>query len=92
MKKMIKDKRGLSGVVTTLVIIALALAAVAIVWYVVTNVLTTSQAEVEEGTTNLFSQCPAADVTDATDSESVCEGEEAVTLVGGQYCCVAPSE
>ena len=82
-----ESKRGLSGIITTLIIIALALVAVGIVWYVVSNVLETSKTEVETGTTNLFQDC----VTDAggtlTTEDGTC-ASGTKTIVGGEYCCV----
>lgn len=88
--KMIKQKKGISGVITMLIIVALALVAVGAVWYVIQNILDKGTAEVDKTAGDLFNECPTADVTDATDSGSVClSTEKIVVTIDGVYCCVA---
>lgn len=87
---MYKDKRGISGIITMLIIIALVLVAVGIVWYVVQNVLEQGQAESEQAASDVFTNCPAADITDANDSGGVCGAGEEIRILKGEYCCVTP--
>lgn len=75
--------------ITMLIIIALALIAVGVVWFVVQNILEQGQAESEQAASDIFADCPVADVTDVNDSGSVCTGSEEVRIIGGEYCCVA---
>lgn len=86
---MINNKKGISGIITMLIIIALVLVAVGVVWYVVQNILEQGQAETEQAASDLFDECPAADITDETDSGGICLATEEVRIVGGEYCCVA---
>ncbi len=86
---MINNKKGISAIITMLIIIALVLVAVGVVWYVVQNVLEQGQIETEQAASDLFGDCPAADITDETDSGTVCGASEEVRIVGGEYCCVA---
>jgi len=47
-------KQGMSAIVTMMIIIALALVAVGVLWYVYQNVLEGAQEEVEQGATDVF--------------------------------------
>ena len=85
---MYKNKRGISGVITMLIIIALVLVAVGLVWYVVNNILEQGQAESEQAASDIFDKCPTADITDKNDSTSVCTGDEEIRIIGGEYCCI----
>ena len=85
---MYKNNKGLSDIVTTLIIIALALVAVGVVWYVFQNAVSQGQEKAEQASDDVFGTCPTAGITDATDSKSVCAEGEEVRIVGGEYCCV----
>jgi len=86
---MYKNKQGISGVITMLIIVALVLVALGLVWYVVNNILEQGQEETEQAASDIFDSCPTADITDETDSGSVCAVGEEVRIVGGEYCCMA---
>lgn len=85
---MYKDKRGISNIVTILIIIALVLVAIGIVWVVVQNVLSQGQIETEQAMGDLFDKCPTANVTDQDDTGGVCGASEEVRTIGGEYCCI----
>jgi len=82
---MYRDKQGISGVITMLIIIALVLVAIGAVWYVVQNVLQEGQAETEQGLDDLFGECPADKITTV---DGTCDEGEEVRMVNGEYCCV----
>jgi len=84
------NNKGLSGIVTIIIIIALALVAVGIVWYVINNVLESGRTEALQASSDVFANCPTANVTDQNDSETICGASEEIRILGGQYCCVAP--
>jgi flagellin-like protein len=84
---MIKNNKGMSEIITTLIIIALALAALGVVWYVINNVLSSSKSEVETGTENIFQTCAEAGGTVVNETATCTEGNSK-QIVGGQYCCV----
>jgi len=48
------NKRGISGVITMLIIVALALVAIGFVWFVINNILSQSTDNVETSASNLF--------------------------------------
>ncbi len=85
---MYKNKRGMSAIVTMLIIVALSLVAIGVVWYVIQNLISNTEDTVTQGSDDLFTDCPTADVTDETDSGEICvEGEE-IRIIGGEYCCI----
>ena len=81
---MYKNKRAMSAIVTMLIIVALSLVAIGTVWYIIQNLLTTTEGEVTQGSDDLFAKCPVADVTT---EGATCEGGE-VRMIGGEYCCI----
>ncbi len=78
-------KQGMSAIVTMMIIIALALVAVGVLWYVYQNVLEGAQEEVEQGATDVFAVC--TDVGTITTEDGTCEGGE-IRIIGGEYCCI----
>ena len=82
---MYKNNRGMSGIVVMLIIIALALVAIGVFWYVYQGVLSNAQTEVEQGSGDLFANC--ADVGNVTTEDGTCDGGE-IRIVGGEYCCI----
>ena len=77
---MIYDKRGLSAIIVTLILILLAIVAVGVVWVVVNNVL-----ESGEGRVNLGSACLEVDVepTAATSSDGITYSVTMTRSAGG---------
>ncbi|HPD81743.1 MAG TPA: hypothetical protein PK357_01445 [Candidatus Pacearchaeota archaeon] len=61
-----KNKKGLSTIVATLIIILLVLVAVGIIWVVVRNVIMTNTGQVDIGTKCILSQVVAKQVTAVT--------------------------
>ena len=81
-----KNKKGISGVITMLILLALVLVAVGIVWYVVQNVLEQGQLETEQAAENIFADCVTEGGT-VTTEDGVCTGGE-ISMIGGEYCCI----
>jgi len=77
-----QNKRGMSGIVVTLIIIGIALAAVGVVWYVINNIITTQEASVTQASGQTFQSCAQAGYVTWT---SGCTGVTRYT--GGQKCC-----
>ena len=77
-----QDKRGMSGIVVTLIIIGIALAAVGVVWYVINNIITTQEASVTQASGQTFQSCTQANYVTWT---SGCTG--VTRYIGGQKCC-----
>lgn len=77
---MIYDKKGLSAIIVTLILILLAIVAVGVVWVVVSNVL-----ESGEGRVNLGSACLEIDVepTVATNSSNAIYSITMIRSAGG---------
>ena len=84
---MLKNNKGISEIITTLIMIALALVALGVVWYVINNVLSSTKTEVETGTENIFQTCAEASGT-VTNETATCDTGETKQIIGGQYCCV----
>ena len=83
------DKKGLSGILTVLIIIAIALAVVGIIWIVINNLITQTEEEITERSSDLWTICPDNKVTDSEGLlPNACLGTEEVRIVGGKYCCV----
>lgn len=76
------NKKGMSGIVVTLIIIGIALAAVGIVWYVLNIVIEEQAGEVTSASGNVFQSCSQAGISTWTPS---CTG--IVKYTGGQKCC-----
>jgi len=82
-----KNKRGMSGIVVTLILIGIALAAVGVVWYVLNNVIAETETEINQGTGDIFSSCAELSGTVTTKGANCGSGKEN-RIVGGEYCCV----
>jgi len=80
-----KNRRGLSGIVVTLIIIGIALAAVGIVWYTINLVLEEQEGEVMSASSNVFSSCESAGYGKIEGSQD-CVGT--IKYLGGEKCCV----
>jgi len=88
---MIKNKKGMSAIVTTIIIIGIALAAVGVVWYVISNVVGTQQTKTETVASNLGKTCTTTSPAtyEITTVKPNCAG--ITTYTGGQKCCSIPS-
>ena len=75
---MMKNKKGLSTVVTTLIIVLLVLVAVGIIWGVVNNLLSKSKTSIETGT-----KCLDLDITAVKVINTTTSGDYDVTLRRG---------
>jgi len=82
---MIKNTKGLSGIVTTMIIIGIALAAVGIVWYVLNVVIEEQKAEVTNASSQVYQDCVPAGYADYDEDTQTCTGT--VKYVGGNMCC-----
>ncbi len=84
---MIRNKKGMSDIVTTLIIIGIALAAVGAIWYVYNNIIKTQTASVTNQSAQVFQSCTEAGLKlmNETGSGSICGG--VTTYHGGQKCC-----
>ena len=81
-----KNKQGISNVITMLIIIALALVAIGVVWYVVQNVLGQGELETEQATDDIFANC-VEEGGIVTTEDGNCTGGE-IRIIGGEYCCI----
>ena len=84
---MYKTKQGMSAIITTLIIIVLALVAIGVVWYIIQNLLGTTEDEVTQGTEDLFDDCVMDMGGTVTTENGTCTGGE-IRMVGGEYCCI----
>ncbi len=83
---MLKNKQGLSGIITMLIIIALVLVAIGAVWYVIQNVLEQGKTETEEATGDIFADCATEGGVVSNETATCVTGEK--RLIGGEYCCI----
>lgn len=78
------NKKGVSGVITTMIIISISLVAVGIVYVVITNILDQSSEKVEVGVSRLFSSCSELGYEKMLEGWN-CYGE--IIYAGGGECC-----
>jgi len=81
---MLSKKQGLSGIVTTIIIIGIALVAVGVVWYILNTVIEEQKETVERSSGELFQTCDEAGYNRMNDS-ATCDGT--IKYIGGQKCC-----
>ena len=91
---MYKTKQGMSAIITTLIIIVLALVAIGVVWYVIQNLLSTTEDEVIQGSEDLFGTCVgnypgSAEMINGTHINDSAICNTSIKIVGGEYCCIA---
>lgn len=79
------SKKGLSGIVTTLIIIGIALAAVGVIWYVLNTVVEEQAGEVTDASSAVYQSCADASAGTAMNSTASCD--VSVTYHGGEKCC-----
>lgn len=82
---MYTNKKGLSAIVTTLIIIGIALVAVGVVWYVLNNVITQQASTATEASGAVYQSCVEAGENLMTDALPTCSG--VISYHGGQKCC-----
>ena len=82
---MLLKKQGLSGIVTTIIIIGIALVAVGVVWYILNTVIEEQKETVESASGELFQTCDEAGYYEMNDSVTICDGT--IKYIGGQKCC-----
>ena len=82
---MLLKKQGLSGIVTTIIIIGIALVAVGVVWYILNTVIEEQKETVERASGELFKTCDEAGYHEMNASVTICDG--AIKYIGGQKCC-----
>ena len=90
---MYKTKHGMSAIITMLILIALTLVAVGIFWYVVQNVLISTETEVEQSNLDLFGTCAVnyPNSTEMVNNTHLNDSAVCITstkIVGGKYCCI----
>jgi hypothetical protein len=78
------NKRGLSGVITTVILIGIGLSVVGIVWFVLMDVVNQSSEEVSSKSSQLLSSCSELGY-DKVESGESCYGTEIFS--GGEKCC-----
>lgn len=80
----IEDKKAISGIIVSMILIAFALVVVGIVWYVLNNVIESTSAEINQSQTELFQSCSEAGYN-VTEAGQTCNGT--VKYMGGEKCC-----
>ena len=90
---MYQNKQGMSAIITMLILIALALVAIGVFWYVYQGVLSNAQTEVEQGSGDLFGTCAVnyPDSTEMVNDTHINDSALCTTstkIVGGKYCCM----
>ena len=82
-----QNKKGLSAIVITLILIAVSLAVVGIVWYVINNVLSDTSNQIQQDSQQLFQTCVEASLT-KMNTTSTCGGTPGdISYIGGEKCC-----
>ena len=79
------NKRGMSDVVTTIVIIGVALVVVGVVWYVINSVIETQTTKVENASGEMYQTCDEAEYDQMISEAATCDGT--IKYLGGQKCC-----
>ncbi|MBR9701361.1 hypothetical protein GOV13_00385 [Candidatus Pacearchaeota archaeon] len=79
------NKRGMSDIVTTIIIIGIALAVVGIVWYVINNVVEQQSEDVQNASELVFKSCVDAGYERMNETLTTCS--ETIKYVGGFKCC-----
>ncbi len=83
-----KNKRGMSGIMTTLIIVLLALVAIGIVWKTVLPIVNKGAESAETEGTYLTSYCEDDEVGGIICNEDeICTGRE-VTTLDTSRCCI----
>jgi len=80
-----KHKKGLSGIVTTIIIIGIALAVVGIVWYVINTVVEQQSEQVQNESSKVYQSCTDAGYEKMNETLTTCDG--VTRYVGGEKCC-----
>ena len=78
-------KRGLSSIVITLILIAVSLAVVGIVWFVISNVLNSTSDDINQRTSALFQTCVEAGLLKMNKTDICSNGT--IAYIGGEKCC-----
>lgn len=79
------EKKGLSGIVTTIIIIGIALVAVGVVWYTLNNVMEQQSQATTNASDNVYQSCSEVGYNKMNTSTQVCDGT--IKYFGGQKCC-----
>lgn len=90
------NKKGISDVVITLIIIGIALIVVGIVWYVIQNVLNQGESKIYQGMDDLFGDCTSTDIGGLVminithiEIDTFCDTDlNQVKAINGKYCCI----
>ncbi len=82
------NKRGLSGIITSIIIIGMALVAVGVVWYTLNTVIETQRQNVENSSSQVFQTCDAAGYNKMDmDNSSADDCDGTIKYLGGEKCC-----
>ena len=90
---MYKNKKGISTVITMLILVALVLIAIGAVWYVVQNVLDKGTEQVTEASLEMLGDCEddfsGTEMINQTHINSLtpCNTGD-IRLVHSKYCCI----
>ena len=84
---MLSKKQGISGIVTTIIIIGIALIAVGVIWYILNTVIEEQKETVESSSGELFQTCDEAGYYEMNDSATICD--DTIRYIGGQKCCTS---
>ncbi len=86
-----KNNKGLSTVVTTLIIVLLVLVAIGLIWAFVLPLIQNSGTEVEEESQYLMKSCAELDGKICTNNQ-ICANGSIYTVKNTQYCCIEDNE
>ncbi|MBR9701655.1 hypothetical protein GOV13_01910 [Candidatus Pacearchaeota archaeon] len=77
-------RRGMSAIITSVIIIDIAIVAVGVVWYTVSTVVETQSAEVETASSQFSQSCTSMGYSKII-PDKICDGS--VSYMGGEKCC-----
>ncbi len=78
-------KRGMSDVITTIVIIGVALVVVGVVWFVINTVIETQTTKVQNSSDEMYQTCSEAGYDEINGTSFTCDGS--IKYLGGEKCC-----
>jgi flagellin-like protein len=85
---MLDQKQGLSGIVTTIIIIGIALVAVGVVWYTLSTVVDEQRQNIENSSEQLYQSCFEAGYSKMdSDNSSADDCTGSIKYIGGERCC-----
>lgn len=83
-QNLVNNKKAISGVIVSMILIAFALVVVGIVWYAINNVVKSTSSEIETSSSQLFGSCADAGLFELGSADE-CLGS--LKYLGGKKCC-----